>query len=268
MKTAIVIPAFNEGATIRAIVQRALGVAESVVVVDDGSTDDTIAALAGLPIRLVRHATNLGKAASLWDGMQLALREGADVVATMDGDGQHDADDIPRLLRALAARPSHIAIGARMRMVAPAPAVRRCANRFADFFVSWAAGHRVLDSQSGQRAYPAAFLRGLDLPHGPTRAFTLESELLIEAARRGFKTVSVPIDATYGKAARHSHFRPVRDTSRIVFMIAGRLVRDRLNLRGLANSLRHGPTLDDPTGGVDAHGIPYEDGASHPRGAD
>jgi glycosyltransferase involved in cell wall biosynthesis len=267
MTTTIVIPAFDEAATIRAVALRALAVADRVLVVDDGSRDGTAAALDGLPVGLVRHARNLGKAASLWDGMQAALAEGADVVVTMDGDGQHDAGDVPRLLRALAARPSHIAIGARIRMVAPAPRMRRFANRFADFWVSWATGHRVLDSQSGQRAYPAAFLRGLDLPHDPSRAFTLESELLIEAACRGFLTVSVPIDAVYGRSARHSHYRPWRDTSRIVVMIAGRLLRARLNLRGLVASLRRGPTLDDTTPGAEAAGAGYDEAASRPRGA-
>ena len=211
---------------------------------------------------------NAGKAASLWDGIQLALAEGADVVCTMDGDGQHDADDLPRLMRALAAHPSRIAIGARMRYAGPAPRARRFANRFADFWVSWAAGHRVLDSQSGQRAYPAAFLRGLELPHGPSRAFTLESELLIEAARRGFPTVAVPVDAVYGEAARPSHFRPWRDITRIVLMIAGRLVRGGLHLPGLVRSLRHGPLVHDPTSGMDVRRADYETGSSRARGAD
>ena len=266
MKIAIVIPAYNEAATIRAIATRALALTGAVVVVDDGSTDGTSAELAGLPVTLVVHRRNLGKAASLWDGMQAALAAGAEVVATMDGDGQHSADDVPRLVRALAAHPRAIAIGARVRCHGPMPRVRRFANRFADFWVSWAASHPVLDSQSGQRAYPAALLRGLGLPHGPSRGFTLESELLIEAARQGYRTVSVPIDAVYGVAARPSHFRPWRDTTRIVLMIAGRLVRGRLNLPGLVASLRHGALVHDPTIDLEAGG--FEDSASHARGAD
>jgi len=267
MKTAIVIPALDESATIRAIAKRALTVADVVVVVDDGSTDGTSASLDGLKVKVVRHERNLGKAASLWDGIQLALGEGADVVVTMDGDGQHRVDDVPRLLRALAAHPDSVAIGARVRCHEPMPKARRFANRFADFWVSWAAGHRVLDSQSGQRAYPAALLRGLALPHGPSRAFTLESELVIEASRRGYRTVAVPIDALYGKSARPSHFRPWRDISRIVAMIAGRLVRGGLCLPGLANSLRHGAVVHDPT--IDlAVGEDYEESASHAHGGE
>jgi glycosyltransferase involved in cell wall biosynthesis len=266
MKLAIVIPARDEAATIRAIATRAFQVANSVYVVDDGSTDDTSAALAGIPVKLIRHERNLGKAASLWDGMQAALAAGVDVMVTMDGDGQHNVDDVPRLVRALAAHPGTIAIGARVRCYGPMPRARRFANRFADFWVSWAASHRVLDSQSGQRAYPAALLRGLELAHGPSRAFTLESELLIEAARRGYRTVSVPIDAIYGSAARPSHFRPWRDITRIVLMIAGRLVRGGLNLPGLVDSLRHGALVHDPTIELDAPA--FEDSGSPVRGAD
>ncbi|MEO8485919.1 MAG: glycosyltransferase family 2 protein [Betaproteobacteria bacterium] len=265
MNVAIVIPALNEVATIRTLAQRACGVAGIVIVVDDGSTDGTAAALDGTPVVLVRHPHNLGKAASLWDGLQLALAKGADVVVTMDGDGQHDVADVPRLVRALAAHPSCVAIGARVRYAGPAPRGRRIANRLADFWVSWAAGHRVLDSQSGQRAYPAALLQGLALPHGPARAFTLESELLIEAARRGFRTVAVPIDAVYGTSARPSHFRPWRDIPRIAQMIAGRLFRGRLQLSGLVESLRSGPTVHDPAIGEAAA---FVDAVSRPRGAD
>jgi len=268
MKTAIVIPALNEVATIRAIAQRASAAADIVVVVDDGSTDGTAAALDGVPITLLRHERNLGKAASLWDGIEAALAAGAGTVVTMGGDGQHDVDDVPRLLRALAAHPQSLAIGARVRCHGPMPRTRRFANRFADFWISWAAGHRVLDSQSGQRAYPAALLRELALPHGPSRAFTLESELVIEAARHGYRTVAVPIDAVYGTAPRASHFRPWRDTARIVAMIAGRLVRGGFYLPGLVRSLRHGAVVHDPTVDLVVGDEDYHEPASHAHGAE
>jgi glycosyltransferase involved in cell wall biosynthesis len=268
MKIAVVIPALNEVATIRAVALRALEVADTVVVVDDGSTDGTSAALDGLPVKLVRHPRNLGKAASLWDGMQAALEAAADVVVTMDGDGQHSASDVPRLVRALSMHPGRLAIGARVRRAGPAPRARRFANRFADFWISWAAGHRVLDSQSGQRAYPASLLRGLDLRHGPSRAFTLESELVIEAARQGCTTVAVPIDAVYGTTARPSHFRPMRDIGRIVIMVAGRLLRGGLHVPGLVRSLRQAPVLHDPAGDYGAAGAGFEDSASRAGHAD
>jgi len=239
-----------------------------VIVVDDGSTDETSASLAGVPVTLIRHERNLGKAASLWDGMQAALAAGADVIVTMDGDGQHGVDDVPRLLRALAAHPRTLAIGARVRCHGPMPKSRRFANRFADFWISWAAGHRVLDSQSGQRAYPAALLRALDLPHDPSRGFTFESEVVIEAARHGHSTVAVPIDAIYLHAGRPSHFRLWRDTGRIAGMIAGRLIRSGFYLPGLVASLRRGAVIHDPTIDVAAVVDEFEDRASHAHGGE
>ncbi|HEU5176741.1 MAG TPA: glycosyltransferase family 2 protein, partial [Burkholderiales bacterium] len=89
MKVLAVIPAYNEAATVRDVASRALGQIKDVIVVDDGSTDGTAAALAGLPVTLIRNPRNLGKAASLWRGIAVALAEDADAVVTLDGDGQH-----------------------------------------------------------------------------------------------------------------------------------------------------------------------------------
>jgi glycosyltransferase involved in cell wall biosynthesis len=83
MRLAIVIPAYNEARTIRVVAQGALREASVVIVVDDGSTDGTIDALTGLPVRLVRHPSNMGKAAALWSGFDVALAEGVDYVATV-----------------------------------------------------------------------------------------------------------------------------------------------------------------------------------------
>src|SRR5690348_12897645 len=97
---AVVIPALNESLRIRGVVEGALAHCPRVIVVDDGSDDDTVARLEGLPITLLRHSERRGKGASLRDGFREALRKGARAVVTMDGDGQHSADDIPRLLAA------------------------------------------------------------------------------------------------------------------------------------------------------------------------
>ncbi len=122
------------------------------------------------------------------------------------------------------------------------PAARRRANRVADFWISWAAGHAVADSQSGFRVYPAAALVGLDR-YGRRRRgrrFAFESEILIDAARRaGCRTVAVDIPALYGPTTlrRPSHFRPVADIARIVMMVAGKLLARGMDPAGLARSL-------------------------------
>lgn len=228
----VVIPAYNEAATIRDIAERVLQHQPRLIVVDDGSTDGTAACLADLPLRVLRHDQNQGKASSLWDGMQAALAEGADLVVTLDGDGQHAPEDIPRLLEAARAHPHCVIVGARHGDRARIPPIRYYANRFANFWISWACGQRLEDSQSGFRCYPAALLRDLQVAHQRARGFVFESEVLIEAARRGFPVVAVTIPAVYQPGARPSHYRH-RDSLRITVMVAGKLLSRGLYLPGL-----------------------------------
>jgi glycosyltransferase involved in cell wall biosynthesis len=237
MRVAIVIPAFNEAATIRDIAERSLAQCSRVIVVDDGSTDGTAAALRTLPVTLLRHSHNQGKAASLWTGFQHALAEQAELIVTLDGDGQHRPEDVPRLIAVAQRHPHRLIIGARLRGRAAAPRARRIANAVADFWLSWAAGHAIADSQSGQRAYPATLLQELNLRHDYAAAFTLESEILIVAARRGYETVATPIDTIYCQAGRASHFRPSRDIGRITRMVARHLLATGMNVKGLRRSL-------------------------------
>jgi hypothetical protein len=115
---------------------------------------------------------------------------------------------------------------------------RRRANRVADFWISWAAGHPVADSQSGFRVYPAAALGALGRYDGRARRFSFESEILIDAARAGITTVAADIPALYaGTLRRPSHFRPVADIARIVMMVAGKLLARGMDPAGLRRSL-------------------------------
>jgi len=219
----VVIPALNEERSIRTVVADALTHCGRVIVVDDGSNDGTSAAIADLPVERIRHDRPLGKAKALQDGFRRAVELGADGVLTMDGDGQHSAADLPRLLAAAKQYPDCIVIGARLRSKDAQPGKNRIGNQQADFWVSWACGQRVVDSQSGQRFYPRAVVElALALPHV---GFVFESEILIEAARHGIRAVSVPIESRYEEDRRASHFRPLRDVSKITRMIAWRLLR-------------------------------------------
>jgi len=240
----VVIPARNESASIADIAARALRVAATVIVVDDGSTDGTHERLAGLPVVLLRNDRNRGKGASLWRGMQHALTLGADGVVTLDGDGQHMPEDVPRLVRVARAHPADLVVGARLVGRASAPRARRAANRVADFFVGWAAGQPLDDSQSGFRVYPAALLRRLAPKHDARRGFVFESEVLIAAAGLGAQVRSVAIASVYPANARPSHFRPVRDIAYISRMVAWQLLRRGLHPAGLWRSLA-GRSADD-----------------------
>jgi Glycosyl transferase family 2 len=236
-RTVVLIPAYNEAATIRDLVTRAMRCVPHVLVVDDGSTDGTSAQLAGLPVTLLTNERNLGKAASLWRGLDHALTQGAARVVTLDGDGQHNPDDIGRLLYVADLFPKHIVIGARLHDKRNFPPRRYYANQFARFWISWAAGYPIADTQSGFRVYPAHLLARLTHAEVAWGRFVFESEVLIAAGAHGVRSVAVPIPGIYPQAARASHFRPVADIARIVVMVAGRLLRRGMYPVGLWRSL-------------------------------
>jgi glycosyltransferase involved in cell wall biosynthesis len=235
---ALVIPAYNERGTIRDLVERALRQVHRVIVVDDGSSDGTFDALQGLDIMLLRHAVNSGKAASLADGIREARKHGVAGIITLDGDGQHLPEDIPRLLEHFRQTPNAIIIGSRLHEKENIPRARYNANCFANFWISWAAGYRIKDSQSGFRIYPTRLFDQVALVDCRPSGFVFESEILIEAARHGITSIAVPISAIYSTQARASHFRPVFDIAQIVLMVAWKLLSRGMYLNGLVRSLR------------------------------
>jgi len=230
---AIVIPAYNETATIRDIAKRALAYSTLVIVVDDGSTDDTASQLDDISINFIKHEKNKGKAVSLWTGIQFALHNKVKYIVTLDADGQHRPEDIPMLLDKAKHKPNHIIIGARLADKSSIPAKRYYANRIANFWISWAAGYPISDSQSGFRVYPYKLFDDLTIPISKRRSFVFESEILIKAAQQGIRSVSVAIPAIYEKSARASHFRGVSDITLITLMVGRSLLSRGLYLPGL-----------------------------------
>ena len=261
--TFVVIPAFNEAATIRGIVERVLVAVPNVIVVDDGSTDGTGAELAHLPVTVLTHESNLGKAASLWNGLEHAMARGATRVVTLDGDGQHRPEDIGRLLHVADLFPKRIVIGARLHDRRNFPPSRYYANQFARFWISWAAGDSIADTQSGFRVYPAHLLVQVSRADVSWGRFVFESEILIAAGARGVRSVAVPIPGVYPRAARRSHFRPVLDIARIVVMVAGRLLRSGMYPAGLWRSLNLATIIEvEPDSTQDVGAAPVD---SHSR---
>ena len=250
-EVAVVIPALNEALRIREVVEQALRHCPWVIVVDDGSDDGTGDRLHGLPVTVLRHPRRLGKGAALRTGFAEALARGARGVLTIDGDGQHDPADLPRLLDAAARHPRCIIIGARLRHREAAPPHRRMANAFGDWGVAWAAGFRIADTQSGQRYYPACVIALEDVPG---EGFVFEAQIVISAARRlGTRCVSVPIESRYRGAGsdaqfRASHFRPLKD----LYNITSHIVLQALRYGGLRAVYRdiqaNPPIIDDPSG--------------------
>jgi glycosyltransferase involved in cell wall biosynthesis len=235
---AVVIPAYNEEKTIRDVVLRVLVHCGHVIVVDDGSRDGTAEAVRDLPVILLQNAANQGKASSLWRGMQAAAGAGARIIITMDADGQHQPEDIPRFLEASRDKPQHIVIGSRLADKSNFPVVRYYANRVANFWVSWASGYHVVDSQCGFRLYPATLLQAVSRGCKSKNSFVFESEILIEAARCGVRSIPVTIAAIYPCDGRPSHYQPLADTARITRMIAWKLLSRGLYLQGLVKICR------------------------------
>ena len=243
-RVAVLIPALNEELAIRAVVEAALAVVADVIVVDDGSSDRTCELIADLPVVLLHHATPQGKGESLRAGFREALRRGFDAVVTMDGDGQHSAADVPRLIAAAAHCPDHLVIGARMRTRDNQPNARRRANAVADWGISWGCGIPVADTQSGQRYYPRRALELVDLA---AEGFVFEAAILIAAVReRGLGVVSVPIEARYHAGARRSHFRPVLDITRITWFTIRRILHYGNVVASYRSSHDSSPRVVDP----------------------
>lgn len=221
-RVACVIPAYAAARTLPAVldgVRRSVPAAR-VVVVDDGSPDATAAVARAGGALVLSHAVNRGKGAALRTGIARALADGADIVATMDADGQHDPAMLPRLLDTL--RGAEMVIGSRDR--AGMPIARRATNLLASAAVCLATGAPMLDTQSGFRAVRRAVLIAITAAGD---GYEYETELLIAILRARFRVVAVPVPTLYGA---RSHFRPWRDSARVVRAL-WRAQRTRLAVR-------------------------------------
>lgn len=250
-QVAVVIPALNEALRIREVVQGALAHCPNIIVIDDGSSDGTSDCVADLPVILLRHTQRKGKGESLRHGFREALARGFKGVLTMDGDGQHCAADLPRLLDSANRHPGCIVIGARLRKRSQQPTYRRLANEFGDWGVAWGTGYQLCDSQSGQRFYPAQVLALQDVPG---EGFVFEAQILISAARTlGTRCVSVPIESRYRCAGsdeqfRASHFQPLHDLFRITSHVVVQALRHGGMLQVYRRIRANPPIIDDPSG--------------------
>jgi 2-polyprenyl-6-methoxyphenol hydroxylase-like FAD-dependent oxidoreductase len=220
----IVIPVFNEAGTIADIVERAR-LHGPVLVVDDGSSDGSGGKAAAAGAEVVSLPGRRGKGAALRRGFAEGLRRGVHRVLTLDGDGQHDPDEIPRLLKAAVEEPRAVVIGGRLDALAERPdrvipVGRLAALGVAGFFINWLSGVAVADTQSGFRVYPASLLSALTPRRG---GFVLETEMLLRAAAQGFALREVPITPIHFED-RRSRFRPARDGMAVGIYLAWRIM--------------------------------------------
>ena len=195
-----VIPAFNEADHISQVVSQAR-LHLPVLVVDDGSVDETIALAQAAGAEVLRQVPNQGKGAALRAGFRHALELGCQAVVTLDGDGQHDPVEIPTFLNAYAAGPADLIIGKRnfKRM----PFVRRLANTSGAWLFSWAVGQSIPDNQSGYRMLSRPLMEQL-LP-STEQGFEFEVEMLVTCLKGHFSLQWVPIQTIYSGEASHIH---------------------------------------------------------------
>lgn len=213
-----VIPTYQNAKTLLKVVADVHRVVDTVFVVDDGSNDGTAALLDKAtgnerPEKVLTHPKNCGKGAALKTGLTYARQQGFRYAVTVDADGQHRADDIPALLKAVEEEPDALAIGSRGLQHENMPAKSTFANRFSNFWFALQTLQRLPDTQSGLRVYPLRRLHGL---RWMSARYEAELTLLVFSAWAGVKLLPIPVSVYYPpRNQRVTHFRPGRDFTRI-----------------------------------------------------
>jgi glycosyltransferase involved in cell wall biosynthesis len=215
MRTCVVIPTYNESKAIAGLITQIKKLGLEVIVVDDGSGDDTvnIAQISGA--KVLRNEVNLGKGASLIKGYNFALGQGFDAVISIDGDGQHCPQDLMAFIQRAESSSAAIIVGNRMSSIKAMPWLRIMTNRIMSGLISLITKQNIPDTQCGFRLIKKEVLLKLNLS---SAKYEIESEVLIKAARLGFKIDSIPIKTIY--SGQKSQINPFVDTLRFCrFMI-------------------------------------------------
>ena len=214
MKTCVIIPTYNEARAIAGLVREIRQQGLDILVIDDGSSDNTAQLAQDSGAIVSRNPTNQGKGASLIKGFNYALDKGYEAVITMDGDGQHVVEDIPYFIRLAKYSDSAIFIGNRMQRIKNIPLLRLVTNKFMSWFLSRLAKQKIPDTQCGFRLIKQEALRRMRLT---TRKYETESEILLKSSRLGFKIESVPIRTVY--KGEKSQINTFIDTIRFIRFI-------------------------------------------------
>ena len=214
MNVFIVIPTYNEIRTIGPIVRDLRARDFRVVVVDDGSGDHTIICANKFGAELIVHPRNVGKGRCIREGLEYSLENGCDIVITMDGDGQHDLEEIDKFIGEYKASGADIVLGNRMYNPKRMPFIRRNTNAFMSFVISLILGKRIEDSQCGYRLLSSRAIEKMSLK---TAKYEIESEMLLEAKRHNLRISSVKIASIY--KGESSQINPFFDTIRFIKFI-------------------------------------------------
>ena len=218
----VLIPVLNEAALIAEVVAGCKTWNLPVVVVDDGSSDSTAEEAERAGAHVIRHSVNMGKGKALATGFDYAAKNGFEAVVTLDGDGQHDTEEMNRFIDEYRLGGADIIIGTRMHNVKTMPWLRRLTNRATSFVISRIMGYRITDSQSGYRLIT---VRAWFDVNPRTSRFDTESELLITGGQHGLNIREVPIRTIYGD--EESKISRGRDTWRFIRLALAAMVGRR-----------------------------------------
>jgi hypothetical protein len=230
LRIAAVIPAYQAAPSVGDVVRGTLRFLPEVLVIDDGSTDATAAEAQRAGARVISFPCNRGKGAALAAAFVDLFGRGFDAVITLDADGQHLPEEIPKLLEAAAEHEADLVLGIRDHLFGKMSGVRRASNRLSSKAISFAAGQQLADVQTGFRYYSRRLIETVGFPEA---RFEAESAVVVRAARRSFKVVTVPVHLAFADGRTTSHYRPLVDSLRI----AGAVTRARLEMMGWARSL-------------------------------
>ncbi|MEE8359399.1 MAG: glycosyltransferase family 2 protein [Candidatus Omnitrophota bacterium] len=211
MNICVIIPTFNESKAIGDLIKKTKALGIDIVVVDDGSKDGTSAIARSEGAHVITHLKNKGKGACLKIGFKYAIEKGYEAVVVMDGDGQHDPEDIQRFINAAQSTGADLIAGNRMENQSTMPFLRRITNRWMSRFLSGICGCDIPDTQCGFRLIRSKLLRDIDLI---SSKYETESEILIRAGRQKFKIDSIPVKTIYKGEVSAIH--PLKDTIRFI----------------------------------------------------
>lgn len=213
--TLVIIPSYNEARAIGEVVSSIVGMGMSVLVVDDGSTDNTEKIALDAGAMVIRQKENQGKGFSVREGFRYAMEKiTCEWMIMMDGDGQHHPEDIPLLLAATSEGETDVVNGNRMASTQDMPKIRYFTNKFMSWVLSKICGQNIPDSQCGFRLIKVDSLRKLELT---SDKYDIESEMLIEASEKKMVIRSAPIQTIYGEEV--SAINPITDTVRFISLV-------------------------------------------------
>jgi glycosyltransferase involved in cell wall biosynthesis len=213
---AVAIPAFDAAETVAAVVRRTLAMGAEVVVIDDGSRDGTGDVVRACRVTVLAHAVNLGKGRALKAAFDHFFARGCDAVVTIDADGQHPPEEMPKLL-APWRDGADLVLGTRDHLYAAMGRVRRASNGTSSWLISHVAGAELPDCQTGYRLYTRRLIETVGFPEP---RFEAESAVLVRAVRAGFRVVGVPVRLDKADGRATSHYRPIVDSLRIAGAVA------------------------------------------------